>query len=123
MLKGIALLCFLLLLCGYIKHNHAATKVFYEFHIREQNTERNETVLSTPNNNKTEVKPDLIITGKHTSSVLLNGKDENSPNSVYTETAFYTADDSGYHVTHNISIQPAVLDPQLNGVTLKVIVG
>ncbi|EDW16869.1 uncharacterized protein LOC6575396 [Drosophila mojavensis] len=123
MLKGIALLCFLLLLCGYIKHNYAATKVFYEFHIREQNTERNETVLNTPNNNKTEAKPDLIITGKHTSSVLLNGKDENSPNSVYTETAFYTADDSGYHVTYNVSIQPAVLDPQLNGVTLKVIVG
>ncbi|TDG49830.1 hypothetical protein AWZ03_003818 [Drosophila navojoa] len=118
------LLCVLLLLCGYIKHNYAATKVFYEFHIREPSTERNETaVLNTPNNNETEVKPNLIITGKHTSSVLLDSKDENSPNSVYTETAFYTADENGYHVTYNVSIQPAVLDPQLNGVTLKVIVG
>ncbi|XP_023171684.1 uncharacterized protein LOC111600002 isoform X2 [Drosophila hydei] len=124
MLKGITLLCVLLLLCGYIKRNYAATKVFYEFHIREPNTESNETaVLNNSNNNKTGARPELVITGKRTSSNILEGKDENSTNSIYKETAFYTADDNGYHVTYNISIEPVELDTEIMGKTLKVIVG
>ncbi|EDV94674.1 GH18300 [Drosophila grimshawi] len=125
---SVQLLYFLLVICiACIEHNHAATKVLYEFHIREATGERNETgMLKTSSaNNNTRSEPELVITGKRTSHVILqSGNDDpNSGNSVYLETAYYTADDSGYHVTYNFSIEPLELDTRLEGKTLKIIVG
>jgi len=65
-------------------------------------------------------EPELIITGKRTSSTLFKGIEKNY---AYVETAIYKADDNGYHVKYNFSLNPVELDPRLNGQTLKSTVG
>ncbi|XP_064550016.1 uncharacterized protein LOC135436365 [Drosophila montana] len=121
-MNGWHIICFLIVVFAYIEHNNAATKVLYEFHIREVHSERNETGSLNTSNNKTG-EPELIITGKRSSQLILPGKDLNSSSTVYNELVVYTADDSGYHVKYNISIRPLDLDTRLGGKTLKVIVG
>ncbi|XP_017082634.1 uncharacterized protein LOC108115613 [Drosophila eugracilis] len=104
----------------YIHRNHAATKVLYEFHIKEVFGERDEKGELKDKSESSGEKPELIITGKHTSSYVLTGQENNY---VYVETATYVADDSGYHVKYNISLGPVEIDRRLNGQTLKSTIG
>ncbi|XP_001358112.4 uncharacterized protein [Drosophila pseudoobscura] len=117
----------LLLICLSIERNDGATKVLYEFHIRESTGNREEKGElkgnSTSGENESRAEPELIITGKRTSSVILPGCDPTTGDYVYKEDATYKADNSGYHVKYNFSIEPLELGTRLNAKTLKVSVG
>ncbi|XP_017114500.1 uncharacterized protein LOC108137370 isoform X1 [Drosophila elegans] len=104
----------------YIQRNYASTKVLYEFHIKEVFGERDEKGELKDTSEDSGEKPELIITGKRTSSYFLTGQETNY---VYVETATYVADNSGYHVKYNFSLDPLEIDKRLNGQTLKSTVG
>ncbi|XP_016974487.2 uncharacterized protein LOC108041175 [Drosophila rhopaloa] len=104
----------------YIHRNYASTKVLYEFHIKEVYGERDEKGELKDNSEDSGEKPELIITGKRSSSYTLLGKETNY---VYVETATYVADKSGYHVKYNFSLDPLEIDKRLNGQTLKSTIG
>lgn len=104
----------------YIDRNHGSTTVLYEFHIKEVYGTRDEKGELMDNSEESGKEPELIITGKRTSSTLFKGIEKNY---AYVETAIYKADDNGYHVKYNFSLNPVELDPRLNGQTLKSTVG
>ncbi|XP_017052446.1 uncharacterized protein LOC108095763 [Drosophila ficusphila] len=104
----------------YINLNHGATNVLYEFHIKEVYGDQEEKGELKDSSEGSGEKPELIITGKRTSSYVLPGKENNY---VYVETATYVADNSGYRVKYNISLDPLEIDPRLSGQALKSTVG
>ncbi|XP_022231614.2 uncharacterized protein LOC111080354 [Drosophila obscura] len=124
MIRTTACLClFLLFICLFIPRNDGATKVFYEFHIRE-NTDKGElNGTSTYSESDARAEPELIVTGKRTSSVILPGYDPTAGNYVYKEDATYVADDSGYHVQYNHSIEAVDADTRISAKALKTTVG
>ncbi|EDW98063.1 uncharacterized protein LOC6537810 [Drosophila yakuba] len=104
----------------YIDQNYASTKVLYEFHIREANQQRDEKGEIKDSSEESGEEPELIITGKRTSSYVFPIKDNNY---VYVETATYVADNNGYHVKYNISLDAVELDRRLSGQALKTTAG
>ncbi|EDX13990.1 uncharacterized protein LOC6729166 [Drosophila simulans] len=104
----------------YIHQNHAATKVLYEFHIREANQQRDEMGEFKDTSEESDAEPELIITGKRTSSYVFPAKENNY---VYVETANYVADNNGYHVKYNITLDTVELDRRLSGQALKTTAG
>ncbi|XP_017846713.1 uncharacterized protein LOC108602913 [Drosophila busckii] len=121
MVSAFTCLYLLSIICACVKLNEAETKVFYEFHIREAHSERNETIALRTN--RTDDEPELIITGSRSSARILPGRDENSTNNVYKEHVVYTGDNNGYHAKYNISIEPLDIGTRLNGKTLMSSVG
>ncbi|XP_017003631.1 uncharacterized protein [Drosophila takahashii] len=120
MIRVNACLLVFVLLVLYIHRNNASTKVLYEFHIKEVYGTRDEKGELVDNSEEPGEKPQLIITGTRTSSTLLQG---NEKNYAYVETSIYVADNRGYHVKYNYSLNPVELDPRLNGQTLKSTIG
>ncbi|KAH8294668.1 hypothetical protein KR018_001114 [Drosophila ironensis] len=115
----------LLLFSLYIQRNYAVTHVIYEFHIREASGEREEKGELKDAPADSTAKPELIITGKrYGSAVLLANDPEKDNNYIYVENATYVADDKGYHVKYNFTLERVPdLDSRLNGQTLKSTIG
>lgn len=88
--------------------------------IREASGDREEKGVLKDSTDDPRAEPELIVTGKRTSSVVLPSKDINY---VYVETATYVADNSGYHVKYNFTLEPLEGGIRLNGQTLKSTLG
>lgn len=93
--------------------------------IREAGSEREEKGELKPNSTDSRAEPELKITGKrYGSSVILGKNPEKDNNYIFVENATYFADDSGYHVKYNYTIERVPdLDSRLNGQTLKSTIG
>ncbi|XP_017035046.1 uncharacterized protein [Drosophila kikkawai] len=120
MIRATKCLWVIVFLVLFIHRNRAATNVLYEFHIREASREREEKGVLKDASEDSRAEPELIVTGKRTSGVVLPF---NNISYVYMETATYVADNSGYHVKYNFTLEPLEGGPRLNGQTLKSTVG
>ncbi|KAH8277102.1 hypothetical protein KR026_005332 [Drosophila bipectinata] len=115
----------ILLFSFWIQQGQPVTHVIYEFHIREAGSEREEKGELESNSSDSRAEPELKITGKrYGSSVILGKNPEKDNNYIFVENATYFADDSGYHVKYNYTIERVPdLDSRLNGQTLKSTIG
>ncbi|KAH8383136.1 hypothetical protein KR009_007045, partial [Drosophila setifemur] len=100
---------------------------YQKLSIREATGNRDEQGVLKDNPADSRAEPELIITGKRYASAILLAKDPVTEfDYIFLENATYVADDSGYHVKYNFTLEPLTpdkFDTRLDGKTLKSTIG